>query len=140
MFRAGGNEVDPGGLDGAVTQDVRKLCDVAGDAVEHPGEQMTQIVGVDLSRVYPRFFAHGLHLRPDLPAGQGLAFGREEQRPGGDLLLSGVFEKLPAQLAGEHDDPDLPLEGDLRPALPRRLHGDILNLADPDAGGADGLH
>ena len=54
--------------------------------------------------------------------------------------MSGVLEELPAELAWEHDDPDFPLEGDLRLAVPGRLHGDILYLADPDAGGADGFH
>ena len=55
-------------------------------------------------------------------------------------MLFGVFQQLAAQLAGDEDGADLAFQGDLRPARSGRLHGNILHLADPDAGGADGLH
>ena len=38
VFLAGGDEVDAGGFDGAVAQDVGELGDVPRGAVERPGE------------------------------------------------------------------------------------------------------
>lgn len=38
VLLAGGDEVDAGGFDGAVAQDVGELGDVTRDAVERPGE------------------------------------------------------------------------------------------------------
>ena len=54
--------------------------------------------------------------------------------------MPGVLLQLPAQLPRQKDGADLPLQGDLRPALPHCLRRDIAHLADPDAGGTDGLH
>ena len=51
----------------------------------------------------------------------------------------GVLFQLPAQPAGQQNRPQLPPQGNLRLPGVRRLHGDILHLAHPDAGGADGL-
>ena len=45
MLRPGGQEVDPGGLDAAVAQQVRQLHDVPAGPVEDGGEQVPQVVG-----------------------------------------------------------------------------------------------
>ena len=118
VFRAGGDEVDAGGLDGAVAQHVRQLRHVPADLVERPGEQVAQVVGEDLGGLHPRPGAQGLHLRPDLFPGQAPSASGEKDLTGGDFLSPGVFEQLPAQLARQQDGADLALEGDLRPAQP----------------------
>ena len=63
----------------------------------------------------------------------------EKNLTGGNFLLSGEFEQLPAELAGKQNRPDLAFEGDVRPPALRGLYGDIPHLGDADAGGADGL-
>ena len=54
-------------------------------------------------------------------------------------MLFGVFQQLAAQLTRQKDGANLALEGDFRLPGPGRLHGEVFDLADPDAGGADGL-
>ena len=61
VVRAGGNQVDAGGLDGAVAQHVRQLCYVPADVVKGPGEQVPQVVGKHLAGRYPRLSAQPLH-------------------------------------------------------------------------------
>lgn len=48
MLRAGGQQVDPGGLNGTVAQNIRQLHHVLTGPVKGPGEQVPQIVGEDL--------------------------------------------------------------------------------------------
>ena len=98
MLGAGGDEVDAGGLDAAVAQQVRQLDDVPAGPVEHHSKQVPQIVGEHLARVHPGVPAQPLHLRPDLPAAQLFsAFGAKDCTGGGFLFL-GVLEQLPAEL------------------------------------------
>ncbi len=66
MFGAGGHDIDAGGIDGAVTQNICQLGNVLFDAVEGAGEQLTQIVGKHLGRFHPGGFAQLFHCRPDV--------------------------------------------------------------------------
>ena len=47
------HNVDPGGVDAAVAQNVRQLGNVLFNAVKRPGEQLAQIVGKDLAGLHP---------------------------------------------------------------------------------------
>ena len=118
MLGAGGDEVDAGGLDAGVAQHVSQLCHIPAHPVETPGKQVAQVVGKDLGRSDPGRPAHPLHLCPDLLPGHGPAASGEEQLAGGDFFLPGGLLQLPAQLPRQKDGADLPLQGDLRPALP----------------------
>lgn len=140
VFRPGGQEVDAGGLEAGMAQHIRQLHDVTAGPVKGRGEQMAKVVGKDLAGRDPRRLAQPLHLRPDLTAAEGRPVSGEKDLAGSGFLLFGVFQQLAAQLAGDEDGADLAFQGDLRPARSGRLHGNILHLADPDAGGADGLH
>ena len=86
MFRAGGHQVDAGGVDGAVSQQIRHLRDVPAGPVEHGGEQMPQVMGKDLGRGDPRRLADGFHFAPDLSPGDRPAAPGAEDRAGGDYL------------------------------------------------------
>ncbi len=48
MLRPGGQKIDPGGLDGAVAQHVRQLCNIPTDLVKGRGEQAAIRSGVNL--------------------------------------------------------------------------------------------
>ena len=139
MLRAGGDQVDAGGLDAAVAQHVRQLRHVPADPVKGPGEQVPQVVGEHLGGRHPRPGAQGFYLRPDLPAGKTGSASGEKDLAGGGVLFFGVLQQLPAQLARQQDGADFALQAHLRPAPPGRLHGEVAHLAHPDAGGADGL-
>ena len=49
VLRASGHDIDAGGVNAAVTQDIGKLCDVLFDAVESPSKQFPQIMGKHLT-------------------------------------------------------------------------------------------
>ena len=51
-----------------------------------------------------------------------------------------VLQQLAAQLTGDQDRADFPLQRHLRPAAAGGLHGQVFHLTHPDSGGADGLH
>lgn len=66
MLDASTHNVDPGGVDAAVAQNVRQLGNVLFNAVKRPGEQLAQIVGKDLAGLHPRRFTELFHIRPDI--------------------------------------------------------------------------
>ena len=71
VLRPGREQVDAGGPNVGVAQDVRQLYDVSVDPVVHRREQVSQIVRKDLGGRYSRPFTNCLHLRPDLPVWTG---------------------------------------------------------------------
>ena len=68
MFIAGGNDVNSGCVDTAVTENIGKLGNVLFNPVKCAGKQMPQVMRKDLFRVYPRLPAKAFHLPPDIGA------------------------------------------------------------------------
>ena len=120
VFRAGGHEVNPCGVDGGVSQHVRQLGDVPADLIEQRGEQMPEVVGENLGGLHPGFGAQRFHFPPDLAAGDRLSASGEKNLSGGGFLFPGVFQQLPAELGREEDGADFAFQADLRPPA---LHG-----------------
>lgn len=56
------------------------------------------------------------------------------------FFLRCELEQLAAKLGRQQNGTDFPFERNFCLAVFRRFDGDILHLADADAGGADGLH
>ena len=78
VLGAGGHNVDPGGINAAVSQDIRQLRNILLNAVKSPGKELTEVVGKDLGRIDTRRLTQPLHLRPDIASVQGLAGSRHE--------------------------------------------------------------
>ena len=125
MLGTGGDQIDAGGLDGAVAQHVGQPGHVPAHPVKGAGEQVAQVVGEHLAGLHPRPAAQELHLRPDLLSGQTAPASGEKDLAGGDLFLSGVLQKPAAQLPREQDGAHLPLQADLRPPPAGGLHRQI---------------
>ena len=140
MFLAGRNEIDPCGIDAAVSQHIRQTSHVLAGPVKGHREQMAQVMGKDLRGRHPRRLAQALHLRPDLPPRQTPAPSREKNLAGGDVLFLGILQQLPPEFPGDENGADFPFQADVRPPLPGRLHREILHLTHPDARSADALH
>ena len=51
VFGAGGHNIDPCGINAAVSQNIRQLCNVLLDAIKGSGKELAQIVGKNLGRV-----------------------------------------------------------------------------------------
>lgn len=68
MLYTGCDNIDTGSIDGAVTQNVCKLCNILLDAVKSAGEEFSQIVWKDFRWFHPGRFAQFFHSRPDVTA------------------------------------------------------------------------
>ena len=64
MFRAGGQQVDAGGLNRAVAQHVREPDDVLADTIEGRGKQMPEIMGKYPRGLHASLPAEAFHLCP----------------------------------------------------------------------------
>ena len=91
MFRTRGDQVDSGGLNGAVAQHVGQLGNVPADLVEGPRKEVPQVVGKHFGWSYPSRFTQGFHLRPNLLSGHGLSVSGEEDLTGDGFVFSGVL-------------------------------------------------
>ena len=79
MLFPGGDQVDSGGLNGAVSQNICQPGDIPAYPVEGGCEQVPQVVGKDLAGFHSRLCTQSLHLRPDLSAGEtGPVSGEKE--------------------------------------------------------------
>ena len=71
---------------------------------------MPQIMGKHSGQLYTCRCAKALHLCPDLAPAHRLSASGEKNLTRGIFLLSGVVQQLPAELAGQKDRADLPLQ------------------------------
>ena len=123
-----------------MAQHVRQFYDIGAFAVKNAREQVPQVVREHLPRRDVRRPAGRLHLCPYLFSPQAPAASGEEYLAGGGFVFSRVVQELAPQPGRYQYGAYLALEGDLGLSLPGRLDGDIAQLADADAGGADCLH
>lgn len=139
MLGAGGDEVDAGGLDGRMAENVSELGDVSCGFVINAGKQMPQVVGKDFCFGDVRDSAEAFHLGPDLISCAGFSTHGAENGAVGDFIFASVAAKLALECAGEKDGADLSFEGDVGAAVGEGFCGDMAKLADADACGADGF-
>lgn len=109
MLRAAGNQIDPRGFQRAVAQHVGQLGHIPAGAVKHPGKEVPQVVGEHLAGGHAGLLAQGLHLGPNLLAGDGAAPAGAEDLPRGRFLPFGVLQQLFPQPLGNEDGADFPL-------------------------------
>ena len=139
MLRSGGDQIDAGGLDAAVTQDICQLRHIPADPVKGSGKQVPQVVREHLAGLYLRPDTQGFHLRPDLLSGHTSAASGEKDLTGGDFLPRCIPHQLPAELSRQQNGADLALHPNFCFALLNCFDCEIPHFTDPDAGGADGF-
>ena len=105
MFHAGGHNIDPGGVDAAVSQDVGQLGDILLNAIKSAGKQFSQVVRKHLGFFYPRSFTKLFHLVPDTAAVKMLSVLANEDRARRDILLLGIMQQQFSQLTRNEDRP-----------------------------------
>ena len=139
MFVSRGDDIDAGGVDAAVAQEVRQLCDVLLNGVERAGKKLVQIMGKHLPRFYPRSLTKPLHLRPDVAAVQrSAAFGAED-KPADNARPLGVAQQQLFQLGRQQDHLALSLGVDPDFSVAHCFYGKKAQLGYADARSADGL-
>ena len=100
MFCAGCHNIDPGGVDAAVAQDVCQLGDVPFDAIKGSGEQLAQIVGKHLAGFHLRLFAEHFHPRPDTAPTQRLSVPGCEDHAGTNAVFLCIRQQSPRSFPG----------------------------------------
>lgn len=78
MFGAGSDDVDPRGIDTAMTENVGELGNILLDAVEYTGEQVAKIMRKNLVRIDACILTEMLHFPPDVRATHRLTGFRYE--------------------------------------------------------------
>ena len=94
VFRAGGDDINPRGIDAAVAEDIGELGDVLFQPVKRTGEQMPEIMREHLAGIDVRVPAQRFHLPPDIRAADGLAAAGDKDRACCDTLFLGVLQQL----------------------------------------------
>lgn len=139
MLPSGGHDINPGGVDAAVAQDVCQLCDVFFHGVKDSCKEMPQVVGEDLA--FQNFcpLAEVFHFPPDATAVQRLSGPADEHGAGLQAFSFDILQQLPLQFLYQKDGAAPSFAADHGFPLAHGFHGDGLQLADADAGAADGL-
>ena len=139
MLPEGGHKINPCRVDAAVPKDIRQKCDVLVCFVEAPGKELAEVVGEYLGCRYLRLAAQGFQHLPDVAAIQRSSAAGAEDDALGDPLLPGIAQQLRPQGTGDQDLPAFALAPHGHDVMLHRLHGEVLQLTDPDAGTAQSL-
>ena len=128
MLLPGRHDIDSGGFDAAVAENIRQFRHVFGDLVKRSGEELAQVVREDLGRGDPGGLAERLHLGPDVAAVQRFAAPGPEDNPGGDLTVPRIAEQRLFQFAGQKNGPAFLFAADGYLSGFHRFHGEVFQL------------
>ena len=92
VFPAGGHDIDAGGLDAAVSQNICQLCDIFAGGIEAAGKELAQIMRKHLARIHICRGAKPLHLRPHIAAVQRFPAAGDKDASTADPLLFGKLQ------------------------------------------------
>ena len=125
MFDAGGHDINPGGVDTAVTQDVGKLGDVLLDTIESSSKELPQVMGKHLGFFHTRNLTKLFHLPPNSTAVKRFSALANKDRPGRDMLVLSIIQQQFSQLARHEDRPSFAFAVHRYFATPHRFNGKI---------------
>lgn len=109
FFFAAPHGVNAGGVDAAVSENVREAHDVLELSVVRPGEQVAQVVGKDFLCQHLRRLRQLFEHLPDVRPVERPARPRDEHAAADDPVLLAVGGELAAQCVGHEDRPQLAL-------------------------------
>ena len=81
VLGAGGHDIDAGGVNGAVTQNVGKFGNILFDSVKGSGKQLSQVVREHLALRDLRLLTQGFHFLPYIMTAYRLAASRDKYTP-----------------------------------------------------------
>lgn len=132
MFRTGGDNINSGRVDVAVTENIRKFCNVLFNAVEHPCKQVAQVMRKHLLRVCICFFTQCFHFPPNVRAAYRLACSCNKNHTVFYSLLCCVAEQFLFQFFNNKHRPCFRFAVHYCLAILYRLNRYILQFADAD--------
>ena len=140
MLVASGDDIDPRGVDAAVTENVGELGNVLFNAAKRAGKQVAKIVRKDLVRIDVGVFAQLFHLPPDVRAADRFAAARHEDWSCCDMLLFGILQQFLFERFDKKDRANFSLAVDGRLTALDHFNRDELQFAYADASTADRLN
>ena len=87
VFRAGCHNIDSGGVDAAVAQNIRQLGNVLFNTIKGSGKQLAKIMRKHLACLYMCLFAERLHLCPNTASIQRLSIPGCKNHAGMDAFF-----------------------------------------------------
>lgn len=139
MFLPCGHDIDTGGIDTAVAQNVCQFRNILFDAVECPCEKFPQIVGKHLAFLDPGSFTQLLHLTPDTATVKGITVSSDKDCTGYDATAFRIVQQDILQLTRNEDRPVFAFAADCDLPTAYRFNGKELQLGHPDTSSANGL-
>lgn len=94
VLGAGGDNVNPRGIDAAVTENICKLGNILFNSVEHTGEQVAQVMRKHLLRIDICLYTECFHLSPDIRAAYGFACAGHKNHTAFNSLLCCIAEQF----------------------------------------------
>ena len=132
VFIAGINNINAGGVDTAVTENVGELGNILFNAVKSAGEQMAQIVGKHLLRIHVCLLAKPFHFPPYIRAAHRFAASSDEYSARAYFLRLRIAEQLLPQFTDNKYRSCFAFEGNNRFSVFYSFNSDILQLAHTD--------
>lgn len=139
MTVAGFHGVDSRGIDTAVAQQVGQTDNILFNGVIRLGKEVPEIMREHFAPRHAGLFTQSLHHAPNVTAVKGLSVSSDKHRPGLQAGLFYISQQQLLQRRGDENHPRLIFAVHHGLAAMHRLHGDVLQLADPDARPANGL-
>lgn len=135
VFRAGGNDINSSCVDTAVTENIRKLCNIFFNTVKCACKQVAKIMRKHFLRIYICIFAQGFHLSPNVRAVYGFAVFRYKNHTAFYSLLCCIAEQFLFQFFHDKNRACFCLAVYDCLATLCRLNCNILQLADTNTCG-----
>ena len=139
MFLAGGYDINPSGIDAAVTEDVGELGDIFFNAVKRAGKQVTKVMRKNFGGVDVCVPAKLFHFSPDVCTADGPARFGDKYRTAVNMVTICIFQKLFLKLTDDYDRSRFSLTAYFGITSLCCINCDELKLADADPRAADRL-
>ena len=92
VLGAGGHNVDPGGINAAVPQNICQLRNILLNAVKSPGKELAEVMGKDLGGIDTRCLTQPFHLCPDVASVQRLTVSCHKDNAAMDSAPFGIIQ------------------------------------------------
>ena len=123
MFLSALHRINPGRIDRTVSQKIRQPHDIFIRTVILSGEQMSQIVRINLVGADSRQNGQTFHIIPYIYPIQRIAVSRAEYRTAVNFFILCVILQEKTEFSGQNDYPSFSFSADARPSALHRFHG-----------------
>ena len=139
VLRARRNDVQPCGVDAAVTEHIGELRDILIHFIEHPRKQMSEIVREHLIRAYASVGTDRFHIPPDICPINGKPAPRNKYHTALYPMLFCIIKQPIPQFRNQENNPRLALAAYNSLPAPSRFYGDETQLTDAHSRASDCL-